>query len=236
MVFLEISAPLLKTATAGLRPITLKAMTHTFRTKYDFKNEFTKKKIQDAFLILASRTALSHITVDSICDIAGIHRSTFYRHYDNIYDLLSEMEKELLRELGAVLKPFGDPLAVDENGNVKRKLLLRYFHICQWNRNLILVLTEGNVENNFRSDFVQIITDTLSPVLSDERWTSPKLKPYMLNLTADIILSLTILWLKTNDMDYDQFVLFYEKIFRNNFYMTNEVMELSGYRTKRVGD
>ncbi|MBR0480956.1 MAG: TetR/AcrR family transcriptional regulator [Firmicutes bacterium] len=202
-------------------------MTHTFRTKYDFKNEFTRKKIQDAFLILSSRSALSHITIDSICSIAGIHRSTFYRHYDNIYDLLSEMERDLLRELVAVLKPFGDPWAVDENGNVKRKLLLRYFHICHWNRNLILVLTEGNVENNFRSDFVKIITDTLSPVLSDDRWTSPKLKPYMLNLTADIILSLTLLWLKKNDMDYDQFVQFYEKIFRTNFHMTSEAMELS---------
>ena len=202
-------------------------MTHTFRTKYDFKNEFTRKKIQDAFLILSSRTALSHITVDSICRSAGIHRSTFYRHYDNIYDLLSEMERDLLRELVAVLKPFGDPWAVDENGNVKRKLLLRYFHICHWNRNLILVLTEGNVENNFRSDFVKIITDTLSPVLSDDSWTSPKLKPYMLNLTADIILSLTLLWLKKNDMDYDQFVQFYEKIFRTNFHMTSEAMELS---------
>ena len=49
----------------------------------------------------------------------------------------------------------------------------------------------------------------------------------MLNLTADIILSLTLLWLKKNDMDYDQFVQFYEKIFRTNFHMTSEAMELS---------
>ena len=202
-------------------------MINTFRTKYDFQNEFTRKKIQDAFLLLASKASISGITVNRICEIAGIHRSTFYRHYDDIYDLLSEMERELLGELTAVLKPFGDPGAVDEKGYVKKKLLLRYFHVCHWHKNLILVLTEGNIENNFRSDFIKIITDILSPALPDKQWTTPLLKPYMLSLTADIILSALILWLKKNDMNYDEFTLFYEEIFRGDFMMTRGVMSLS---------
>ena len=216
-----------KTATAVDRPMHASAMTHTFRTKYDFKNEFTKKKIQDAFLICASRMPLSRITVDGICGIAGIHRSTFYRHYDNIFDLLSKMERDLLRELDAVLKPFGEPMAIDENGYVKRKLLLRYLHICHWNRNLMLVLSDGNIENSFRSDFVRMITDVLGPVLAGGRWISPKLRPYMMSLTADKILSVTIFWLKKNDMDYEESARLYEMILRSNYYMIREAMELS---------
>ncbi len=144
------------------------------------------------------------------------------------------MEKTLLKELEAVLRPFGDPDAVDENGYVKRKLLLRYFHVCNWHRKLILVLTEGKVENTFRSDFVQIVTKTLSPILTDDKWTTPILRPYMLSLTADIILSATIQWLYRNDMDYDGFAFLYEEIFRSTYFMTRKTMQLKMNKTNKM--
>ncbi|MCR5826365.1 MAG: TetR family transcriptional regulator C-terminal domain-containing protein [Oscillospiraceae bacterium] len=33
-------------------------------------------------------------TVGQICDAAGINRSTFYRHYVDVYDLMASMEQE----------------------------------------------------------------------------------------------------------------------------------------------
>lgn len=43
-----------------------------------------------AFLELLDRKDLEFISVKEICEKAGVNRSTFYLHYENISDLLDE--------------------------------------------------------------------------------------------------------------------------------------------------
>jgi len=65
----------------------------------DARIKYTKRAIRDAFLKLLKKNPLSKITVKAICDIAEINRATFYKYYDNAYDLLDKMEMELLDDL-----------------------------------------------------------------------------------------------------------------------------------------
>lgn len=51
----------------------------------------TKKMLKDALLNLLSKKNLLDITVKELCDESNINRTTFYRHYDNISDLLDEI-------------------------------------------------------------------------------------------------------------------------------------------------
>ncbi|HHV10781.1 MAG TPA: TetR family transcriptional regulator [Clostridiales bacterium] len=67
------------------------------RNQY-YKN--TDKKIQNAMLELLQTKEIHKITVNDICSKAEINRSSFYAHYENIYDLMEKMEKEI--ELGVV--------------------------------------------------------------------------------------------------------------------------------------
>ncbi len=199
---------------------------NTFKTKYDFKNAFTEDKIKDSFLILAGEKSISKITIDEICKIAGIHRSTFYRHFTDIYNLLSVMESDLIEEMKSVLKPFGDFNAVSSEGYVRKKLLLRYFHICKWNRNLILALTEGNIDINFRGDFAKIVNDSIEGAFLALKWETPQYMPYMMQLTSDIILSVLIQWLKRDDMNYEEFLFLYEEVFRSNYFLVYNTSSL----------
>lgn len=50
----------------------------------------TAAKMDEAFLELLSRKDFPYITVKEICERAGVHRSTFYLHYETTADLLSE--------------------------------------------------------------------------------------------------------------------------------------------------
>ena len=43
-----------------------------------------------AFLQLLEKKDFEYISIKEICEKAGVNRSTFYLHYDNISDLLSE--------------------------------------------------------------------------------------------------------------------------------------------------
>ncbi len=50
----------------------------------------TAVKMDEAFLRLLERKEFEYITVKEICKEAGVHRSTFYLHYETLNDLLDE--------------------------------------------------------------------------------------------------------------------------------------------------
>ncbi len=66
------------------------------------RTEKTIKKIYEAFWTLYTKKDISHITVNAVTTQAGIHRSTFYLYFEDIYDLLKKAEAELLSEIEAL--------------------------------------------------------------------------------------------------------------------------------------
>ena len=42
---------------------------------------------------------IGKITVREICERADIHRSTFYAHYQDVYDLVEKVEENMSRQL-----------------------------------------------------------------------------------------------------------------------------------------
>ncbi len=62
----------------------------------DARVRYTKMVIKKEFIKLLEKNNISKITVTSICEKAEINRATFYKYYDNPYDLLVKTESELL--------------------------------------------------------------------------------------------------------------------------------------------
>lgn len=56
----------------------------------------TKKNIRDAFLELRKKHSVDEIKVNTLCEKAMINKTTFYNHYQDIYELSEELEKEVL--------------------------------------------------------------------------------------------------------------------------------------------
>lgn len=59
----------------------------------------TKMLLKNSLLELSKTKKLSDITVTELCKKAGINRCTFYVYYQNHYDILKEMEEELLNKV-----------------------------------------------------------------------------------------------------------------------------------------
>jgi AcrR family transcriptional regulator len=59
----------------------------------------TKKAIKSAFAELLKVKGINNITVSDIVDIADISRKTFYYHYAGIWDIVEEIEGEVLTKL-----------------------------------------------------------------------------------------------------------------------------------------
>ena len=56
----------------------------------------TKKNIRDAFLELRKKNSLDEIKVNALCEKAMVNKTTFYNHYQDIYELSEELETEVL--------------------------------------------------------------------------------------------------------------------------------------------
>ena len=65
----------------------------------DLRIKKTKSSIINAFLELRSKKELEKITVKELCETAQINKSTFYTHYQDIYDLSEQLEDELVTSL-----------------------------------------------------------------------------------------------------------------------------------------
>ena len=56
----------------------------------------TAVKMDEALITLLEKKDFAYITIKEICEAAGVNRSTFYLHYENTSDLLSETTRYIL--------------------------------------------------------------------------------------------------------------------------------------------
>ena len=76
--------------------------------KENRKIRYSKMVIRDSLMELMKTRSILNIAVKDICDLADISRSTFYDHYKDQYDLIRQIEEEVLAYLEDLLKKYDD--------------------------------------------------------------------------------------------------------------------------------
>ena len=69
---------------------------------------YSKKVIIDAFLMLLQVKTLNKITVTDICKKADINRGTFYSYYNDPFDLMRNIEEEMIEKMMNTINISGD--------------------------------------------------------------------------------------------------------------------------------
>lgn len=75
------------------------------RTSSDHRTRVTRMLIRQAFTQLLAQKPIQSISIKELCELAGINRGTFYAHYTDVYDLLQQMEAEMLADFERALAP-----------------------------------------------------------------------------------------------------------------------------------
>lgn len=70
----------------------------------DARTRYTKMVIRNNFLKLLENEPINRITVTKICEMSEINRATFYKYYNDPYDLLGKLENELIDELNGIME------------------------------------------------------------------------------------------------------------------------------------
>lgn len=67
--------------------------------KQDRRTRYTRQTIKDTFLELLNQKSFTKITVTEICKNAEINRGTFYLHYYDIHDVLSDIFNDMTQDM-----------------------------------------------------------------------------------------------------------------------------------------
>ncbi|OAK75473.1 TetR/AcrR family transcriptional regulator [Lederbergia galactosidilytica] len=112
--------------------------------KLDRRKKYTRKVLMDSLITLLKIKSISAITVKEICERADINRSTFYSHYKDQFDLLAQIEEEIITELQMYLNQYN--FEQEQEALKMTERLLEYvvskYEVCQ-------VLLNENADHTF---------------------------------------------------------------------------------------
>ena len=96
--------------------------------KIDRRIRKTKALLSQGLIQLMEEKEIRDISVKELTDLADINRGTFYLHYNDIYDLLIQMEDELFVEFNEIL----DRTMKDDGGeHSPREVLQEVFYFLE---------------------------------------------------------------------------------------------------------
>jgi AcrR family transcriptional regulator len=76
-------------------------VTHSKQARQDRRVQRTRKLLQEALIELTIRKGFAAVTVSDITEYAEVNRATFYRHYQDKFDLLDQYAQEVYQLLDA---------------------------------------------------------------------------------------------------------------------------------------
>ena len=103
----------------------------------------SKMLLQSSLTKLMAEKRIHKISVREICDLAEINRTTFYKYYGSQYDLLKDMENEVLSQVDAYLN------TDKKEGGFNIDALVQIATYIQDNLDLCRLLINNTVDTEF---------------------------------------------------------------------------------------
>ena len=135
--------------------------------KLDLRVIKTRRSIETAFITLLGRKQFEQITVQNILDEALVNRKTFYKHYEdkyNLADILIEREDARLEE--ALRKRFNRTRSPKDVPDALRDFYLTLF---EGREEILALMKVRTAHHNLSEDFRQILRTAYLDRFSPER-------------------------------------------------------------------
>jgi len=131
--------------------------------KQDPRNQRTRQNIMNGFMKLIKQKEFSDITISDITKEAEINRSTFYYHFMDKYDLIDEIQREVLT------KEIFKEVALQEVINEQTIILsLQAIMGSQINLSLQCQHALEEFKSKMDNEIKQRLTETLQALLDKE--------------------------------------------------------------------
>lgn len=161
----------------------------------------TAARMDEALIECLEKKNFEYITVKEICEKAGVNRSTFYLHYENIGDLLNECveytNNKCFQRYTSDLADVKKRLASERPENlifISPEYLRPYFEFIIENKRLFSVALSNPTVLNAAGTFRQLFTNIFSPVL-DRFHLAEQEKPYIIMFYIGGLIAIVKEWI-----------------------------------------
>jgi AcrR family transcriptional regulator len=121
--------------------------------KTDRRVKYTKMVIKNSFIKFLKQKPISKISVKEICDDADVNRATFYARYLDQYDLLQQIENEVINDINEYLKGYN----FKDIKLVPVEMIEKILEYIKENAELFDLLLNLNGDIKFQQEVIKII-------------------------------------------------------------------------------
>ena len=115
----------------------------------------TKRAIIEALAALLQEKPLSNISVREISDVADINRGTFYLHYRDVYDMVEQLQNEIVEKFNEIVENYEPNKHTDK----LFPMLVELFNLLADNAELAKVLISKNGDAAFVEKLKNILRE-----------------------------------------------------------------------------
>lgn len=102
------------------------------RKHQDIRARLTRKLLQETLIALLAEKRFEMITVGEIAERAMVNRATFYRHYQDKYELGNSLFQEIIDQLACDLRTPLKPPSASEVEEASTLLATSFTHIAEY--------------------------------------------------------------------------------------------------------
>lgn len=181
------------------------------------KQKKTQRQIAEAYISIYEANPYAKITVSQVCKKAGVHRSTFYLHYDNIGFMLREIEDSIFEEI----EKYFIKIHLMDFDKIRREYLegtdldeIKDFYFQ--NKHLLRTLLAPYGSSCFFNKLKKGIVECFEWILYRSKLDMGPRQEYILSSMATGIIDILYNWLKDEDMEIEEIAKIIIKIFTQN--------------------
>lgn len=153
------------------------------------RTRLTKMLLKNSLIKLLYKKPIYQISVSELCSTAELNRSTFYKYYGNVQDLMKEIEDETLCRSLKCMQQMGAAGAYNSEQFLYRLLL-----DIQENKEVYWLLTNSSNDHNFTKKAVKSIVDLFKELMNAAGLES-EMSDYVFSYIASACFSIIRNWI-----------------------------------------
>lgn len=177
-------------------------MTHE---QTDPRVQRTHKLLQEAFIELAAERGFDAMTIGDIVKRANVNRATFYRHYQDKYDLLEQIFQEAVSQFARDLGPPGEVAKSMNPQNPPERWVKFFEHFAEHERLYRSLLGRKGSSwfaANMRDYFIRLLEEreqqrSQLPAFQGKTFQSKMPRKVAMTLASNLFISTIAWWLES---------------------------------------
>ncbi len=171
-------------------------------SKIDRRIKYTKHSLKKALIILLKEQPISKISVSLLCKTADVNRTTFYAHYTDQFDMLNQVEQEVLMNMA-------NYISESENSNhsvLDMRKIVKLIEYAGKNSDMFQVLLGENGNRTFQQNVIELVSSPTISYKNKTRNTDERLFEYLRRFSVNGCISIIQKWLEDGQIENPQYI------------------------------